>query len=82
LLILTGAEIGQLSRTEIVSETITVNGAEIIVDSIALTGARTKNGEPHDIPLSKPAVELLKNIARIAASDFVFTTNGKTSISG
>jgi integrase len=73
LLILTGArreEIGQLRRTEIVG------------DAIALTGDRTKNGEPHDIPLSKQAVELLKNVPRIAASDFVFTTTGRTSISG
>ena len=73
MLILTGArreEIGQLRR------------AEIIDDTISLNGARTKNGEAHDIPLSKPALEVLKHVKRIAGSDLVFTTNGRTSISG
>jgi integrase len=73
LLILTGArreEIGQLKWSEIVNTTI------------SLKGARTKNGEPHDIPLSAPALALLMDVPSIGDSDYVFTTNGKTTISG
>jgi integrase len=56
LLILTGArreEIGQLKWSEI-------DG-----DTIRLEGTRTKNGGPHLIPLSKPALDLLKSLPRI-----------------
>jgi integrase len=73
LLILTGArreEIGGLRWSEI-SDT-----------EIKLAGARTKNGEPHDIPLSPQASAALAEAMRIANSDLVFTTNGKTSVSG
>jgi integrase len=73
LLILTGArreEIGQLKWSEIRG------------DVIALEGARTKNAEPHNIPLSLAAATLLQRVPRIAGSERVFTTNGKTSVSG
>lgn len=73
LLALTGArreEIGQLRRSEIVASTI------------SLKGQRTKNGEPHDIPLSAPALRLLSCAPSIGDNDYVFTTNGKTPISG
>jgi integrase len=73
LLILTGArreEIGGLKW------------AEIDADTIKLAGDRTKNGEPHKIPLSVPATIVLQHVPRIANSERVFTTNGKTSVSG
>jgi integrase len=73
LLILTGArreEIGGLKWSEI-------NGTEITLD-----GARTKNGEPHMIPLSLAAVTVLQNVPRVAGSDYVFSTNGRTPVSG
>ena len=73
LLILTGArreEIGQLKWVEI-------NG-----DLIALEGARTKNAEPHTIPLSLAAGIILTRVPCVAGSERVFTTNGKTSVSG
>jgi integrase len=73
LLILTGArrsEIGDLRRYEI-------DG-----DTIRLRGERTKNGEPHTIPLSPPARAILDTLPRIHGSDFVFTTTGDTPISG
>jgi integrase len=73
LLILTGArreEIGGL------------NWAEIDSDTIKLAGERTKNGEPHTIPLALPATTVLQHVPRIANSERVFTTNGKTSVSG
>jgi len=73
LLILTGArreEVGQ------------VKWIEIAGDIIALDGARTKNGEPHLIPLSLPAITLLQRAPRIDASPFVFTRNGTKAIVG
>ena len=74
LLMLTGArrsEIGGLRWAEIVDR-----------QRISLSGARTKNGEPHSIALSKPALAVIDGLPRIADSDLVFTTNGKTPISG
>jgi len=71
LLILTGArrtEIGQLRWSEI-------DGNEI-----TLSGARTKNGEPHNIPLSKPALAILKGSKRIGP--FVFTFSGTKAVTG
>jgi integrase len=67
LLILSGArreEIGRLRWSEIDSDTIN------------LKGDRTKNGEPHLIPLSAPARTLLESLPRFADSDYVFTVNG------
>src|SRR4029079_7414169 len=49
---------------------------------INLSGKRTKNGQPHDILLSPPALELVKSLPRIEGSRYVFTTTGKTPISG
>lgn len=73
LLILTGArrqEIGALRWTEIVDT------------QICMSGGRTKNGQPHSIPLAVPATIVLQRVPRIADSDLLFTTNGKTPISG
>jgi integrase len=73
LLILTGArreEIGQLRRGEIAD------------GQIRLSGDRTKNGEPHEIPLSAPAIDLLTGLPWVNGSELVFTTNGHNSISG
>lgn len=74
LLILTGGrreEIGQLNWT-----------GEIVDREISLAGDRTKNGEPHSIPLSTPARALLDQLPRIAGSDYVFTVGGRSPISG
>jgi integrase len=78
LLIVTGArreEIGRLRWSEI-------EGLATPSPAIKLKGERTKNGEPHDIPLSTPAVALLQEARRVGSSDFVFTTNARTPISG
>ena len=68
LLILTGArreEIGQLRWDEVDD------------DVIRLKGARTKNGEPHDIPLSAEASAILEAGPRIAGAELVFTIGDK-----
>jgi len=73
LLILTGArreEIGALQWNEIADR------------QIRLSSARTKNGNPHTIPLSAPALTIIEGLPRIVGSTLVFTTSGKTPISG
>ena len=67
LLVLTGAR-----REEVAS----LRWSEIDGDTIRLQGTRTKNGEAHDIPLSKAARELLAAMPRFTDSDFIFTVNG------
>ena len=47
-----------------------------------IPGSRTKNGAEHDVPLSEPAQAILASAARIAGSEFVFTTTGVRPISG
>ena len=41
---------------------------------------RAKNGLAHEVPLSRPALELLSNLPRVGS--LVFTTTGKTAVSG
>ena len=72
LLLLTGArrdEIGSLRWSE-------VNGG-----IVKLPGARTKNKEPHVVPLSAPARAILESLPRIEGSDFVFTMTGRRGLS-
>ena len=73
LLILTGArreEIGQLKWSEIDGNVI------------RLEGSRTKNGEPHNIPLSTAARAIIEKLPRVSGSDFVFTFTGAVPVSG
>jgi integrase len=75
LLILTCArrtEIGALRWAEIDTET----------NEIRLNADRTKNGQPHIIPLSAMAREILDTVPRVAGSPFVFSTTTTTAISG
>jgi integrase len=73
LLILTGArreEIGQLKWSEI-------DG-----DTIVLSGARTKNGQPHIIPLSSTARAIISKLPRIDGGEYLFTFHGSHPLSG
>ena len=45
-------------------------------------GARTKNGVEHKIPISAATRAILASLPRFRGCDLVFSTNGKTSISG
>jgi len=47
-----------------------------------LPGSRMKSGRPHDVHLSGPAREILCSIPRVEGCDFVFSTTGRTPISG
>ena len=51
-------------------------------NSWTIPGHRTKNSDLTVVPLSSEAVTILKALPRFANSDLVFTTNGKTPISG
>jgi integrase len=72
LLILTGARRGEIGA---------LRWSEIEGDEIKLAGARTKNGEPHDVPLARAAIKIIKALPRITG-EYVFTTNGRTPIRG
>jgi integrase len=63
LLILTGAR-----RAEIAE----LKWSEIHGNTIKLSGARTKNAKPHEIPLSAQASEVLAQLPRIAGTEYVF----------
>jgi len=47
-----------------------------------IPGDRAKNGRAHEVPLSAPALDVLRSLPRLDGSDLVFTTNGQASISG
>jgi hypothetical protein len=47
-----------------------------------LPGARTKNGKPHLVHLAEPVRAILRGVPRMAGSPLVFTTTGRTPISG
>jgi integrase len=73
LLILTGArreEIGALRCSEVQDA------------KLHLAGERTKIATAHAIPLSAPAKAIIEQLPRIGDSDFVFTANGRTPVSG
>ena len=48
----------------------------------SLPGARTKNGQPHVVPLTAEAVELLRTVKRRKGAEFVFEGPRKTAVSG
>ena len=47
-----------------------------------LPGARTKNGRPHTVHLAEPARDILRSLPRRAGTPLVFTTTGRTPLSG
>jgi integrase len=75
LLVLTGQRLNEVAclRWDELSE----DGSEI-----RLPSGRVKNHRPHTIPLSPMAREIIANQPHIDGCSFVFTTNGRTPISG
>ncbi|MCX7380023.1 MAG: site-specific integrase [Alphaproteobacteria bacterium] len=67
-----------------VSETAAMRWVELApgFETWELPGARTKNGKPHLVHLAEPARAILAALPRVAGADLVFTTTGKTPISG
>jgi integrase len=75
LLVLTGARLNEIAG---------MRWEELSTDraSLNLPPSRTKNKRPHDIFLSPRARDIIAAIARIDKSEFVFTVNGRTPVSG
>jgi integrase len=72
MLVLTGARLQEIAQ---------LKWSEIDGDAIHLSNGRTKNGQGHIIPLSKPAQKLLASLPRIQG-DYVFTYDGVKAVSG
>jgi integrase len=47
-----------------------------------LSGPRMKSGRPHDVHLPQAARAILRELPRVEGCDYVFSTTGRTSISG
>src|SRR3954452_21822239 len=58
--------------------------SEIDLDAAmwTLPRERAKNDKAHEVPLPPMAVEVLRSLPRLDSVDMVFTTNGRTPISG
>jgi len=48
----------------------------------AIPACRAKNGSAHVVPLAQPVLDILALIPRFWGSDFVFSTTGRTPVSG
>ena len=66
------------------SEVAEMRWSEIDLEPAVWTipASRAKNGQVHEVPLSIPAVSLLRSLPRFLASDWAFTTTGRGPISG
>jgi len=75
LLMLTGQRRGEISG---------MRWSEIDLNEAVWTlpASRVKNGRLHIVPLPQMAIDILRSTSRFLESDLVFTTNGKTPISG
>src|SRR5262249_26276546 len=49
---------------------------------IRLSGERTKNGRPREVPLPPLARDLLRGLRKIEGCQWVFSVNGKTPVAG
>lgn len=43
---------------------------------------RSKNGNSHSVPLTQPVIDILESVPRFLHSEFVFTTTGRSPVSG
>jgi integrase len=74
LLLLTGQRLGEGAG---------MTDRELKGDVWHLAATRTKNGRPHDVPLSEAARDVLAGVKRVRGpKGFVFTTNGSTPVAG
>ena len=47
-----------------------------------LPRGRVKNDKGHEVPLSALAVDIIRTVPKVAGADLLFTTTGKTPVSG
>jgi integrase len=76
LLLLTGArrdEVGQMTWAEV----------DLAAKTWTIAKERSKNGQSREIPLSDAAARIMESLPRVGnGNGYVFTTNGKTPVSG
>jgi integrase len=75
LLLLIGARLNEVAGMR--HDELSEDGTQWMIP-----GNRTKNHRPHVVPLPPLARDILASVRRIENSDLVFTTTGKTPISG
>lgn len=75
LLLLTGARLKEISQA---------SWSEISISdrTLDLPGSRTKNERAHQIQLSVQTLKILLSLPKVEGQDFLFSTNGKTPVSG
>ena len=64
------------------SEVASMQFSEVNGDEWSLPGDKTKNGQPHVVYLADAAKAIINGAPRFAGCDFVFSTDGKTHVSG
>jgi integrase len=66
------------------SEVSSMRWSELSPDMTLWTipAERTKNGRAHEVPLPAGATAILRDLPRHSGCDLVFTTNGRTAVSG
>lgn len=65
------------------NEVLGMTDDELQGDTWYLSADRTKNGRPHDVPLSQTVHDILSGVERIESpARLVFTTTGETPVSG
>ena len=47
-----------------------------------LPSQRAKNGRQHTVPITDATLDVLRRVPRFLGSDYVFTTTGKSPVSG
>jgi integrase len=75
LLVLTGARLREVAGMQ-------WSELDLSARTWALPAARTKNKRQHVVPLSDTAVEILARLPRVEGQRFVFSTTGRTPVSG
>jgi integrase len=75
LLLLTGARLREVSQAS-------WDEVSIADGTLNLPSSRTKNARPHQIQLSDQALSIIQALPKVGGHDLLFTTNGKTPVSG
>lgn len=47
-----------------------------------LPATRTKNGQPHRVPLPNPVLDIIQSLPRLEGCDLIFTNTGSTPVQG
>jgi integrase len=75
LLLLTGSRLNEVSRLR--WDEVSEDGAQLNIP-----GTRTKNHRAHAVPLAPMAQGIVASVSKIDGCPYVFTTNGKSPVSG